>query len=136
MKYRLATMEDANDLLRWKNQADTRKFSLVSQKRILKKNHLKWLEKTLQEGTMQIWVLPGVGNVRIEGNEIAIGVGKEFYGQGVGTKMIRHFSKSGMTAKIVDGNVASMRLFLKCGYKPISHAVTKTGVGYYTLCKK
>lgn len=136
MKYRLATMEDAGDLLRWKNQADTKRYSIVSKKRILKRDHLKWLEKTLQEGKMKIWVLPGVGNVRIQGNEIAIGIGEEYQGQGIATEMINFFSKPGMIAKIVDGNVASMRLFIRCGYIPVAHVFDRGKVGYYILqCK-
>lgn len=126
-------MEDADDLLRWKNQADAVKFSIVTKGKIKKKDHLAWLEKILREGKMKIWMLPGKGNVRIKDNEIAIGINREYYGQGIATEMIKFFSKPGMMARIVDGNVASMRVFIKCGYKPVSHTVTKDGVGYYTL---
>jgi RimJ/RimL family protein N-acetyltransferase len=132
MKFRLATIEDAEDLLRWKNQKDARQFSIAHHRRILKKDHLKWLEKTLQEGKMKIWILEGVGNVRIINNEIAIGIDELEYGKGWATKMIKFFSKPGMTAKIVDGNVASMRVFYKCGFKPFAHAC-ENGIGYYIL---
>ena len=131
--YRPATMDDAEDLLRWKNQADTRRFAITTHKKIKMKDHLAWLKKTLKRGKMKIWIIrvnvqtvkeridKNVGNVRIENNEIAIAIDTESQGMGLASMAIKDFTKPGMKAKIVEGNIASMRLFISCGYKPISY---------------
>lgn len=119
--YRPATMDDAEDLLRWKNQADTRKFAIETHKKIKMKDHLAWLKRKIKEGKMKIWIMEDVGNVRIENNEIALAIDTQYQGLGIAAMAIKDFSRPGMLAKIVEGNIASMRLFIKCGYKPIAY---------------
>jgi len=123
MRYRKATMSDADNLLKWKNQADTRKYAIKTHKKISKKDHLKWLEKNL----LGNWIIHSdFGTVRLVDNEIAIRVATVAQGKGVGREAINHFKKRGMTAKIVVGNIASLRLFINCGFKPIKYEK-----GYY-----
>ena len=120
-------MQDAEFLLKLKNQADVRKFSIVSKGRILMKNHVKWLEKTLMDPEVEFWLIvegskSPIGDVRIDRNEISIRIISSFQGKKVGTKTIKTFTKHGMTAKIVEGNIKSMRTFIKCGYRPTEYA--------------
>ncbi|MEK9207617.1 MAG: GNAT family N-acetyltransferase [Patescibacteria group bacterium] len=124
------TMKDADRMLEWKNYPETRKFAIASHDDIKLEDHLKWLEKNLQY--FQIILCDGevCGAVRVQDNEISIWIDRTFWGKGIATGVIKKVSKKGFTAKIVDGNVASMRCFIKCGYLPVSHQD-----GYYIFKK-
>lgn len=120
IKLRKMTMEDADLLLSWKNYPETREFAIVSHEIIERENHLKWLEKNIQY--FQIIEETGVecGAIRIQDNEISIWIDRELWGLGYAQDAINLASQKGYTAKIVAGNIASMRCFIKCGYLPIS----------------
>lgn len=130
---RAATMADAENLLKWKNDPTMRKYSIVTNKKIAMKDHLKWLAKHLHE----IFIIgEDFGDVRVSDGEIAIKIAPEHRGKGYGIQALQAMDRRyrGLIAKIVDGNVASMRLFIKNKYSPIGHKVTN-GVGYYILKK-
>lgn len=130
MKLRPMTMEDALLMLKWKNYPETRKFAIQSSDKITKENHLKWLPKNIKFFQVIEYNGKPCGAVRVESKEVSIWVDRSVRGKGVATKAVDAVAKSGQTAKIVSGNIPSMRVFISCGFKPVSY----NGV-YYTFKK-
>lgn len=131
LKLRPATMEDSDFLLWLKNDPVMRKFAVVSHNKIKKADHLKWLGKNLhtiqiiQQGTEQL------GMFRItDDKEVSINLSPECRGRGIGSKVLRRFCPKDVWAKIVNGNVPSMRIFLDNGFKIIGYKHN-----YYVLYK-
>ena len=62
-----------------------------------------------------------MGVIRIQDNEISIWIDRDYWGCGVASEILKRVSQEGMTAKIVDGNVASMLAFINAGFKPFHH---------------
>lgn len=117
MKLRPATLEDSNFLLRLKNDKTMRKFAIVTHEKIQKENHERWLEKNV--GSIKIaYETEPIGMLRVSNGEISINIAKKYRGKGFGLKMLKGVKGY---AKIVDGNVASLNLFLKAGFKVKSH---------------
>lgn len=118
MNLRQMTMEDADKMLEWKNYAETRQFAIKTRAEIKREDHLKFLAENLDQ--FKIIRVEGevVGAVRINDNEISIWIDRQFWGYGFATEAIKTVSVKGMIAKIVDGNIASMRAFIKAGYFP------------------
>jgi RimJ/RimL family protein N-acetyltransferase len=115
MKLRKATMADAKKILEWKNYPETRKFAILSHRKVKLQEHLKWFKKNLQYYKI---INNRVGAVRVQDKEIAIWIDRKFWGQGLATRAIKLISKKGFVAKIVEGNIASKKAFIKAGYKP------------------
>lgn len=129
MKLRPMTMQDADKMLEWKNYPETRQFAIHSHFIIKRENHIKWLSKNLQYFKV---INDRQGAIRVQNKEVSIWVDRAFRENGLATEAVKKVSKHGMTAKIVDGNVSSMRCFIKCGYIPVSHEYN-----YYILqCQK
>lgn len=121
MNLRPMTMADADKMLEWKNDPETRKFAIVSHDEIKKEDHYKWLEKNIQYFQIIESIHGITGAIRIQDNEISIWIDYEFRGQGVASYILEMVSEKGMTAKIVEGNVASMCAFINADFKPISY---------------
>lgn len=121
---RPVTIEDAKLLLGWKNEEDTRKNSIVTDAVIEFSDHLQWLTKRLQADPLNFWVIllddEPVGDVRLEGQEISIRMDKKYRGMGLATQAIAMFSGP-LCAKIRTHNIASMRVFLANGFRPVEH---------------
>ena len=126
-------MEDALLLLNLKNDSLVR-GNAIKKKEITLEEHLEWFIDRLDDPKIELWLIFEVGrfagDIRIEGNEISIRIAKQFRGKGLGGRAVRKFSKKGQIAKIVNGNVASMRIFVENGFNFIDF---KDGV--YTLKK-
>lgn len=120
---REATMEDAKLLLEMKNDPVMRKFSIATNKKIKWQDHIKWLKKNLQYTYMIEYGGEPVGDIRIKDNEVAIKILDGYRGKGISKVILQSVCEKYdfLTAKIVDGNVPSMRLFLGCGFKPVDH---------------
>lgn len=125
------TMDDADIMLEWKNYPETRKFAIKSHEPIEKEAHYDWLSKNL------IWFRiienqnEPIGAIRIFGSEISIWIDRRYWGFGIATKAIQAIATDGMYAKIVNGNVASFRAFIKAGFVPVNYSDD----GYYILKK-
>lgn len=121
LKLRKATMDDAGFLLSLKNDATMRKFAVVSHEKIKKADHIKWLKMNV--GSIFIIRKWGedIGMFRIANGEVSINIAPIARGQGIGSKVLKKFCPKGVWAKIVDGNVASMRIFLKNGFEIVDH---------------
>lgn len=129
IKLRQATIDDAKDLFRWKNDPITRKFSILTKEKIKWEDHLKYLSGNI--GNFQI-IIDGensLGAIRIT-DEIAVWVDQRYRGQRVAYRALLQVIKPGMIAKIVNGNISSFRLFISLGFKPITY-----NEGYYILRK-
>lgn len=128
------TMDDADFMLSLKNDPQTREFAIASNEEIKREDHIKWLEKNIQyfqvveEENASYQIL--LGAVRIQDFEISIWVDRPFWGRGIATEMIKRVAEDKMTAKIVNGNVASFRVFIAAGFSPIKYVDN-----YYILQK-
>lgn len=136
---RKVEMTDAADLLRWKNEEDTRKNSIVTDAMIDLDDHIKWLTKTLADSTVEFYIIlddgERVGDVRlnhVEETEISIRMDKKCRGRGLATQVISMF-KAPLLAKIRAHNVASMRVFITNGFRPDEYV--EKPVPYYIFRK-
>jgi len=120
MKLRPMSMADADKMLEWKNYPETRKFAIQSNEKIKKKDHYKWLRENLKYFRI-IYDTHILGAVRVQDDEISIWVDRAYRRMGVASNILNRISQSGMTAKIVDGNVASMLAFINADFKPFKH---------------
>lgn len=121
MKLRKATTEDSDFLLELKNDPVMRKFAVVTHKKIKKADHEKWLAKNLH--TFSIVMVDGerMGMFRVtDDKEVSINLAPAARGKGLGAKVLKRCPK-GVWAKIVNGNVPSMRLFLNHGFKIVDY---------------
>lgn len=117
------TMEDADFMLKLKNDPATRNFAIIAKDEIKREDHIIWLEKNIQYFRV-IEAFSGserVGAIRIQDNEVSIWIDKEFRSANVAKRILIMETKLGMKAKIVDGNIPSMRAFIRAGFLPVSH---------------
>lgn len=115
MRFRPMNMGDAKKMFEWKNYKETREYAIAHNKRIKWDNHLKWLKANLHYFKI---INDGVGAIRVQDKEVSIWIDRKYWGKGLGTQAIKMLSKKGYTAKIVQGNIASQKAFIKAGYKP------------------
>ena len=144
---RSATIADAEDLLKWKNDPDTRRFAIRTHEEIQLTDHMHWLGKALANPNVRIYIIlceeQPCGDIRFELHssytEVAIKIDRAFRGKGVGAEALRQATEvhknlrpAGqlLLAKIVYGNAASMHLFENEGYR-----VGGCGEGYYVCLK-
>ena len=127
MNLRPMTMADADKMLEWKNYPETRQFAILSHDEIKREDHLKWLEKNI--GSMSIIEVEisvdnresrkvAAGAIRVNEKEVSIWIDRGFRGIGLATAAIKEMAESGMTAKIVHGNIGSIRAFVKAKFIP------------------
>ncbi len=126
---RRAEMSDAEDILRWRNDEETRANSF-NREEISLLSHMNWMKKKLsQEDTYMFILMDGdtkVGNIRVDVmddiGEISYCVAPECRGRGYGTEMITLVEKemppkvSALTGLTLKSNKASGRCFIKNGY--------------------
>ncbi|MBQ8031410.1 MAG: GNAT family N-acetyltransferase [Butyrivibrio sp.] len=126
---RRATMEDALDILRWRNDETSRANSFTKDVIDLD-SHKKWLSKKLSQKDCHMFIMMDgqdkVGNIRVDvtddAGEISYLIAPEKRGRGYGKKIIALIEKEmpdevktlmGLTLKTND---ASGRCFLASGY--------------------
>ncbi len=95
MKLRLATLDDADILLKWRNDNTTRKYCRNT--RIIKtKEHLTWLKKSLKDKNRQLYIaeinnIP-IGTVRTDYSrelfELSWTVAPEMRDKNIGKEMV------------------------------------------------
>ena len=115
------TMADADKMLEWKNYEETRRFAIQSHEEIKREDHIKFLEKNLDQ--FQVIMAGGLlvaGAVRVNGMEVSIWIDREFRKQGLALKTINQISFKGMFARIVSTNIPSLRTFIRAGFLPNS----------------
>lgn len=120
MTLRPMEMSDADFMLELKNDPATRKFAILTDQEIKREDHIKFLEQHLSEFQV-IELFQGTeraGAVRIKDNEISIWISKDVRRSTLATQALLLCRKLRMTAKIVIGNIASIRAFINAGFKP------------------
>lgn len=126
IEFKQMTMEESDLMLKWKNYPETRKFSIKTHKRIKKSDHEKWLKDHLGGLFLIVVDNENCGALRVNKGEISIWIDKKYQGIGLATKAIKEVMWPRAKAKIVDGNIPSMRAFINAGFKPVSYQK-----GYY-----
>lgn len=126
-----ATLEDADLLFFWRNDGLTRRMS-ISQDEISWHEHISWLTQVLSSEKSHLFIamLNGtpVGVLRLErlgeSFDLSITVSPSARGKGIGSKILKN-AKDWATANtdvkyihasIKETNLASLKLFLRCGY--------------------
>jgi len=127
MNIRPMNMNDAEKMLEWKNYPETRQFSIKSHDEIKLEDHLKWLEdnvkyfKIIEFQVTALHKTIMAGAIRLQDGEVSIWIDRAFRNKGVATNAIKEVAPCGGYAKIVDGNVGSLRAFIKAGFLPVKH---------------
>jgi len=135
IKLRPATLKDAEDLLKWKNDDTMRKYTIADNAIIKMEDHLKWLYRHID----RIYIIENMagesmGDIRFEDDEMALKIDPRFRGKGVGVAALTEAKRmfDHLIGNVVNGNVASMRLFTKAGFKIIDYK-EKNDTGYYVF---
>mgnify|MGYP001206918025 FL=1 len=131
---RLATIEDSDELLNWRNDVVTRN-SFFNKEVINKIDHEKWFKKILNSKTSIVVILfkdqDKIGVVRYDLIKkfinVSININPLFRQKGFGSKMLigsepyihsnSCFKKDKIIAKIIKENIASVKVFKKAGYE-------------------
>jgi len=120
LELRLATIQDADLLLAWRNNPGTRNASHNTTV-VQKKEHISWLTETLSNPTRQLFIaeencIP-VGNVRTDFSdgvyELSWTVDPNARGRGVGKRMVFQLAQQitePIRAEIKVGNIASVKI--------------------------
>lgn len=136
MELRPMTMADADKLLEWKNYPETRKFSIITPHEIKADDHYHWLRQHLEFFQVIQGSNNTIGAIRIKDGEISIWIDSRFRGQGLAAKVLEKVATPGMTAKIAEGNIPSMRAFIKAGFTPTAYYVHPSNFPSYYIFRK
>ena len=131
---RNATIEDAKDVFRWRNDPETRENSF-NKDEIDLESHMLWFGKRLgRENTLMYILMNGntkVGNIRIdiEGTtgEISYMIAPDARGKGYGKRILALLEKTlseseageridKLSGSVLKGNKASCKCFISNGY--------------------
>ena len=136
MELRRATMDDAEAILKWRNDERTRAGSFT-QDIISLGSHKKWMKSKLNESKCYLFILTDgddlLGNVRLdltgeqgEVGEISYVINPDYRGNGYGKEILRVLEKSvpsgvrALAGFVKTDNVASQRCFEANGYAELS----------------
>lgn len=144
LSLRPAILEDAETLLKWRNDEATIKASHVDTKVELEQ-HIKWLETTLLNQNRQLYIAEkngiSIGTVRADYDngiyELSWTVAQEARGQGIGKQMVNLLAKrikEPIRVEIKKGNEASFKIANFLGMKLVK--IDSTGVLHYQLAQK
>ncbi|NBX93405.1 MAG: N-acetyltransferase [Proteobacteria bacterium] len=130
LSLRPATLEDAQRLLDWRNDIQTR-LNSFNKEEVSWLDHVEWLKKSLQSSDRKIiiveWGDLSVGTIRLDSHsdhiELSWTVAPEHRGKGYGSQMLQaacQLIKSGkIIAKIHSGNMPSIQMAKRSGFKPL-----------------
>ena len=131
---RNAERADCVDLWNWRNDPHTRLMS-ANRNEVSWREHEAWFERSLTLPTRSIWIaesgIEKCGMVRfdrVDDNpkawEISIAINTRFRGRGLGARVLtlacaifeERQRMSTLRAKVRHGNIASLRIFERCGF--------------------
>ena len=126
VELRPATMEDADLLLDWRNDASTRKASLSSEK-VSKTDHLTWLQASLRNKDRRLWIAQVedamIGSCRAdrlpEGWLLSWTIAPDRRGKGLAYPMLQAMLTDltgPFFAQIKQDNLASIKVAEKAGF--------------------
>lgn len=138
-KFRLISINDADTLLKWRNDSETRKWS-HNVGIVKKSDHVKWLTDSLKNNNRKIYIVEYkkdlVGTIRTDKKdrtiELSWTVAPEARGRGIGKEMIAFFVsriKVSVRAEIKVGNEASKKI---AEYSDMKFDYEKNGILYYS----
>lgn len=114
MRLRRATIEDARMLLRWRNDAETRKQS-ISTEPVPWENHVQWLQKSLENPRRILAIAETlseepIGTIRADTRddgftEISYTVAPAWRGKGVSKPMAQEFVRKFLQGKRIAASI-------------------------------
>lgn len=133
MKLRKATLADADLLLAWRNDPETRANSRNGNP-ITKDEHAAWMKRAVDPGHQDQLVLIAydsrgpIGVLRFSGRdhdnyEVSIAIAPTRRGEGLGFRVLKlgcDAMKGFLVAEIKSVNLPSRKIFEKCGFEEIS----------------
>ena len=124
LKYRRAKATDALNLWKLKNDEVVR-ANAINHEVVLWQDHCRWFSSALRNPHIKIWIIETqrghfIGDVRIHDGEVSIRLTEQYRGKGIGGRAIARFAAAGQTAKILEHNAPSMKVFTENGFKVIS----------------
>lgn len=139
LKLRPATLDDFSNLLRWRNDPETRAQSWNSES-VAAEEHEAWLKKSIANPRRRLLIaeLEGIpiGTVRADlGDgppELSWTVAPEFRGRGLGKTILKaalELLGGAATARIKSDNLSSQRIALAAGMKLVDE---RAGVQFWT----
>lgn len=147
---RPAALSDREDLFRWRNHPDIRRYSIHPDE-IAWERHCEWLAQTLNSECRLLLIGESegqtVGVLRYDFEEntalVSIYLMPEKMGQGYGTPLLvagsqwlkaHHPTLQAIKAEIAPENTASVKVFERAAYKPLSQPTQQGMLTYeYTL---
>jgi len=138
VRLRPATLADAERLLHWRNDADTRRFSL-NPEQVTEQQHTHWLQQSLSNPQRRLYIAEfadqPVGTVRVDStagsHRISWTVAAEYRGKGLAKAMVKLLVSQltgTIVAEILPGNTASVKVAQHAG---LTYQSTHNGVLYY-----
>ena len=138
MKLRQVTIQDADVLLEWRNDDETRKASHNTEK-VSRASHVEWLSKSLKNNNRKLFIAEenniAVGTVRTDLDEgvweISWTTAPDARGRKVAQRMVKIVIKEikePIRAEIKTNNIASIKVAERAGLE-FSH--TTEGVAHY-----
>ena len=124
MQLRPMIMDDADFMLELKNYPETRKYAIESNGVIDKCSHYQYIADNIQYFQIIKFGDEKAGAIRIKNNEISIWINRQFWMKGIASFVLEQVSEKGMTAKIVNANIPSMKAFINAGFKPVTYLDT------------
>ncbi len=137
--YRFADKNDCKTIFNWRNDPSTIRYAPSG--KVDYNNHLNWFNQKISNPKTQIFMVTKrkdqnnseneeIGMIRFDFrddscSEISINLNPQFRGQGWGAKMLAsmtkkyfmNFNVKKIYAQIMAGNLGSIKLFEKCGFK-------------------
>ncbi|OZB39913.1 MAG: hypothetical protein B7X50_09155 [Alishewanella sp. 34-51-39] len=120
LELRLATLQDAECLLLWRNDVETRKFS-INKMKITEHQHMEWLHQSLSNPQRKLYIVEcqkqPVGTVRVDTKKdchyISWTVAPDYRGKGIAKNMVKllvNKLKGRVVAEILPLNTASIKV--------------------------
>ncbi len=122
MTLRPMLMSDSDFMLELKNDPQTRAYAILSHDEIKREDHIDWLQQNVQYFQVveeHNHVPIRVAAIRFFDNEISVWVHEKYRGMGYAASAIKRVRKNLSTAKIVIGNISSIRAFIKADFRPV-----------------
>lgn len=133
MIIRLVKERDCDDVWKWRNHPEVRKWC-VDTKEIRLEDHKKWFYEKINDKKTEFYIAEEgnnkIGQVRFDilknVAEININLNPEYFGMKLGHRVLlettniffkRHIKIKKVLAKIIPENLASIKAFSKAGYK-------------------
>ncbi|MBI3601354.1 MAG: UDP-2,4-diacetamido-2,4,6-trideoxy-beta-L-altropyranose hydrolase [Candidatus Omnitrophica bacterium] len=135
LSLRRASLEDCEDIWRWRNDVSVRKSSF-SQKEIPFDGHKKWFAQKMNDPGVIFYIAQhkhegGVGQVRFEIQQdksasVHVNMNPQYIGRGLGAYVIAEATRTLMKerptvlsirAEVLADNIASRKVFEKAGYQ-------------------